>query len=286
MGTLALEEREILQQISRIKDLPALPGALERLVEIISNDQISYQEMEDVILYDQSLTARILRIANSSFYGGRGKIQSISKASLILGFDQVKAICLCWLLMQMCMGSYTISPVLREQLWKHSFATARIAGHMAENRPWINREKAYILGLLHDCGRVVMATYLGDHFEAISSLAESRKVPIWDAELQYGISHAMLGRWIAVKWGMPEDIQQVMEFHHTPGKSLSFKSEVRLIYLANILANSKEYPEYLNDPVTVSCCRDLFIHEDEWESYCDDLERIWAEVDQFWILLR
>jgi putative nucleotidyltransferase with HDIG domain len=280
-----MDDREIHYCISKIDDLPPLPGALQRLMEIIHDEVASPRELESLILYDQSLSARILRIANSTYYGRRGEVRTISKAVLNLGFEKVKSICLCALLMEMFADNRALSRAQREALWKHAFATARIAREMATRRPWLDKEDAYLLGLLHDIGRVLMAVYFSDHYQTVEALAHKRKLPPWCVEFHYGLLHTEVGKWAALRWGFHESLQRVIEFHHMPGKSTSYAPEVKTIYLANVLANSREYPELVDDPCTLACCKDLYISEEEWDGYRGALSDIWLEVDQLWNLL-
>jgi HD-like signal output (HDOD) protein len=286
MSICSPNEQEVRRRIARIRDLPSLSGSLQRLVEIIHDEVASPDELESLIRYDQSLSARILRVANSTYYGMRGNVPTLTKAMILIGFEQVKSLCLCALLMDMCSTQDSIEPEERERLWKHSFATARVASEMARARPWVSPEKAYILALFHDLGRVAMAFSLQDHYRAIWGLSRNGKIPLWYAELQYGLTHTVVGKWLATRWNLPEVFQMVMEFHHFPEKSPAFKAEVKLVALANILVNSRENPELLDDEITSVYRKDLFIPETEWEACRKRLPDIWAEVDQLWTLLR
>jgi len=286
MSICSPNEQEVRGRIARIRDLPSLSGSLQRLVEIIHDEVASPDEMESLIRYDQSLSARILRVANSTYYGMRGNVPTLTKAMILIGFEQVKSLCLCALLMDMCSTQDSIELEERERLWKHSFATARVASEMARKRPWVSPEKAYILALFHDLGRVAMAFSLQDHYRAIWGLSRNGKIPLWYAELQYGLTHTVVGKWLATRWNLPEVFQMVMEFHHFPEKSPAFKAEVKLVALANILVNSRENPELLDDEITSVYRKDLFIPETEWEACRKRLQDIWAEVDQLWTLLK
>ncbi len=285
MDTSLFDEQEIRYRVSRVDDLPPLPTALQRLAELIRDEMASLNDLERVIRYDQSLAARVLRIANSAYYGCRGQIRALPRALVLIGFEQAKRICLCALLMELFSSARGLDAVERESLWKEAFATARIAGEIAAKRPWVSPDEAYLLGLLHDIGRLVMAVHLPQHYQAIRELARHRKTPTWYAEAEYGLNHGTIGKWLAVKWSLPEVFQRVMEFHHQPGWSPSCRSEVILIHLANVLAGSRDRPEFLTDQETLQFCRDLFITEDEWTHHQARLEHIWPEVDQFWNLL-
>ena len=285
MSTSPLDEQEVCFQISKIKELPPLPKTLQRLIEIIYDEVESSIELESLIAYDQALTAKILRIANSTLYGYRGKVTTLAKAIVVLGLNQTKSICLFTLFMSLFSNNASLDPVQRERLWKHAFATSRIAFMMMKKRPWLSPEEASVLGLVHDIGRLVMATYFGEQFKTIVAIASRNGSPQWCVEIQSGLSHIQLGKYVALRWAFPESFQSVIEFHHSPYRCESFRIETKLIYLANILSNSQQYPEFLSDETTLACCKDLHIAEEEWQEYQDSLERVWPEVDQLWNLL-
>lgn len=286
MGVLLLNEEEIRYRVAQVGDLPTMPLALQRLLEIVHNEVSTLVDLERLMRYDQGLSAKMLRVANSAYYGFRGKTNTLTRALMLIGFDQSKYICMNALLIELFSPGKSLGHEDRERLWKHSFATATIASEIAAKRPWISRDEAYILGLLHDMGRVVMGVYFNEQYREIQSLAQARKVPVPCIEAEFGMKHTLIGSWIAVRWAFPESFRMVMEFHHLPDRSPSFKAEVKMIALANILANSREYPEMLSDEYTRSYCRDLFITEEEWDAHCERLQEIWLQVDQFWNLLR
>lgn len=279
-------KQEIRYRVSQIAKLPPLIGALQRLWEILHSETSSAGELERMILYDQALSARILQMANSSFYGSRGNVHTIARAIMLLGFDQVKSICLCLVLLKLFSDELVLLISQRERLWKHAFATALIAAEITQRRPWVDKELAYILGLLHDLGRVALAVHFNEYYRMVSSLAETRKIPPWFVEYENGLTHTEIGRWMCAKWALPETFKTVMEFHHQPHRTPSCRSEVTLVFLADVLANSREFPNYVDDPFTISCTSQLFLTEEDWEHCIERTKAIWSQVDTFWDLLK
>ena len=281
-----LDENEVRYKVSQIKSLPPLPLALQRMLDIIINEVDSPDELVSFISYDQTLAARILCVANSAHYGFRGKAPNLTRSVIVIGYDEVKSICVYELMSEIFSGQTSIGRAEREKLWKHAFATARIAYHIAQRRPWVSKNEAYLLGLLHDLGRVAMAVHFKEEYRSIQKLAQDRKVPLRYVEPQFGVYHTLVGKWISIRWSFPKHFQAVIEFHHEPEKSPLFKQEVRMIALANILANSKMYPEYLDDDFTRLYCQKLHITNEEWEEYRSRMGQLWPEVDLFWSLLK
>ena len=261
------DEREVRYQISQMRGLPLLSQSLQRLIEIAYDEVESADELESIILYDQGLTAEILRTANSTCYGCRGKIKNVSSAIVLLGLNKTKSICLGALFTNLFSNAPSNDPLLRENLWKHAFATSRIAVEMSKKRPWLNREDAAALGLIHDIGHLAMATYFPEHLSSILEIASNRKCPVWCVEMQFGLSHTKLGKYLASRWALPESFQAVIEYHHSPGRSRCCQAEIKLIYLADVLSNSRQFPELLADEATLSYLGELHIPVEEWREY-------------------
>jgi HD-like signal output (HDOD) protein len=278
--------QEAIHRVAGVADLPPLAGALERLLEVIYSEVASVRELESIILYDQALAAKLLRLANSSFYGSRGQVYTVAQAIMLIGFEQVKSICLCVLLMQLYSGAPALSAAQRERLWKHAFAAAHMAREVARVRPWVSKEVAYVLGLFHDLGRLTMAVHFKDYFHLITDLAKTRKIPPRLVESECGLTHTEIGGWMSVRWALPEVFTHVMEYHHKPHQSPDHKPEVTLIFLADVLANSEQYAEYLDDPFTLACARQLRLTEEDWEQCIERSSAIWPQVDAFWTLLK
>ena len=188
--------------------------------------------------------------------------------------------------MNLLSNGHLISRGHREMLWKHSFASSRIAAEMTKMRPWMDRDEAAVLGLLHDLGWIVMATHFNEQFMAIFETAARRNIPPWYVEMQYGLVHTQLGKYLASRWAFPEAFKAVIEFHHSPEKSKSFKTEVRLMHLVNVLSHSREYPELVNEEVhSLSLPGTLYLRGGV-AGISGECRKIWPEVDQLWNLLK
>lgn len=285
MSANTLHEDEIRYQVSQIKELPLLSQSFKRLIEIICFEVDSAKELESIIGYDQVLAAKVLMTANEAHYGYRGKVSTLSKAITIIGWEGVKSICAHSLLMNLLSNGSAIPPAQREMLWKHSLAGSTIAARIAKKRPWIDREEARVFGLIYDIGWLVMLTQFNEQFTAIFESAARKNIPFWYVEMQYGLSHTQLGKCLAARWAFPEAFKTVIEFHHCPQRSKSFKTEAMFIHLVDVLCHSREHPELASDETTLSHCRALFVSEEEWLEYQQGMEEIWAEVDQLWNLI-
>lgn len=285
MTVNVLDHQEIRYRLSKIKELPPLSTALQRLIEIIHSEVETPGELESIISYDPSLSARILAVGNSTFYGYREKVKTISKAIAVIGTAQAKSICIYTLLLGLFSNGSMISPEHREMLWKHAFASSRIAIEVNKLRPWVSVDEAGAVGLLHDLGWIVMAVHFSEEFSDIVDTARRRNIPPWYIEERYGLDHGKLGRYLACRWALPDVFKSVMEFHHVPERSTFGGADVGMVYLVNVLSHSRDYPDLVADEATLTQCRKLYISEEEWEEYQEVTERVWPEVEQLWNLL-
>jgi HD-like signal output (HDOD) protein len=275
----------ILHRFAQIESLPPMPCSLRSLLRVVQNEKASAAELVELIENDEGLSAKILRISNSAYYGVRGKVQTLSRAVMTIGFHEVRSICLFSLLL----GSFPVSGrfgrLHRERLWKHALATANHASGIARVRSWISREEAFDLGLLHDLGWLAMLVHYRDDFELVNQLAESEEIPLWEAESHFDLKHVQIGRWIAVKWGLPEAYESVMAFHHSPERSRSFQPQARIVFLANALSHCEEYPELVGCESVKVSCRALRISESEWQEHVGRVQDVKKEVNKLWQLL-
>lgn len=205
---------------------------------------------------------------------------------MLMGFDQVKSICLSMLLMKLCSDESVLPPGQRERLWKHAFATARIASQIAQSKPLISKELAYVLGFLHDIGRMALAVHFNDYYRKVTSLAETQNIPPWFVEYESGLTHTEVGRYMCTKCALPEIFKRVTEFHHQPHHSPSHTTEVTLVFLADVLANFGQFPEYAIDPFTLSRTQELCLTQEEWKHCIKRSSAVWPQVDAFWALLK
>ncbi len=255
--------RRLRARVLQTDSLPPIPHTLLRLLEVIQKEETSANELQNVILRDQNLTAKVLKAANSAYYGYSGKISTVSRAVLAIGFQEVRNICLCALLMQHFRTDRG-SQQDQLRLWQHSFTTAGLARLIVSLRPWIKTEEGYVMGLLHDLGRMVLMISFHDDYLQIRNLAKESNVSLYVAEEQYGMLHTMIGKWLAIKWHLPIVIQRVIEYHHDPLNSPEFHKEVKLVYLANLLACVDNNMDCSDDDLVKECCRQLYISSDDW----------------------
>ena len=227
---------EILRaKIERITTLPTLPQVVTKIAAMVESPDTSVADVGRIISKDQVLSARVLKLVNSAFYGFSRPVTTITHAMVLLGFNVVKGIAMSasvFELFQQGEGNGTD----RKHLWDHSIGTARIAGVLAKKVKLHEPEEAVVASLLHDLGKIVLCAYMPEEFAAIIELAKSRNLLMVDAEAQIlNTTHAEIGMWLLERWKLPVKLVEPIALHHAPHLSREAPLTTAIVHLADIL---------------------------------------------------
>ena len=228
--------------VSQVSDLVSLPEVYQRVNMVIEDPQSTADSVGKVISQDPALTARLLKIANSPFYGFASEIETVSKAVAVLGTKQIRDLVLVSSVSSVFNG--ISSDLLSMQtFWKHSVFCGLIARNIAFETRNAQGEFVFIAGLLHDIGKLVIFNKLPDMASEVSLIVAegAGKVELKDAEQQVmGFDHAQVGGELVQHWKLPVSLQECVEYHHDPGKAKNYPVEVAIVNLANTVANLAE----------------------------------------------
>ena len=210
MNTIAVEE--ILR---KIHNLPSLPTVVMELLASLGQDDVEIHVLANKIAQDQALTAKTLRLANSSFYGMAKQVTSLQEAITILGFRTVRSLAMTAALIgsvaDKAATSFNVTP-----FWRHAIAAAVCARALATHLN-INPEAAYIAGLLHDIGRLVLVTQFQPGYEATMAYRAQHDCSLLEAEQAVlGLDHSMVSQVLTQHWKFPEEMQHALAQHHSP----------------------------------------------------------------------
>jgi putative nucleotidyltransferase with HDIG domain len=231
-----LSMTQIEDALRRVTDVPTLPSTVLQVLQLLEFTDCSVSDLGKVISQDPPMAAKILKIANSSFYGFRETIGTINQAITILGIATLKNALLSMSIVDL-FGTSTTSLDL-PGIWTHSIATAAGAKLLAQRIRFPNAEKAFTAGLLHDLGKIIIAKYLPDGALEVRSIAMSQKIKFESAELHIlGATHADVGAWLLHRWKLPSPIVDAVRLHHQPLLSKDNYELTAIIYLANILCH-------------------------------------------------
>ena len=192
---------ELRRHIVRTKRLPTIPIVLSKILDLIEDVNSSVFDLEEVILHDQSIAAKVLGLANSAFYGFGRKIDTISQAIIVIGFNAVKSLAIGVSIFDKFYNTVQGTLLDLNGLWMHSVATAECTRLISQRLRRGNLETSFICGLLHDLGKVAFISILpNDYQEAVAeSLRLNRR--LYEVEQEaFGVAHDALGAWVAERW--------------------------------------------------------------------------------------
>lgn len=231
----------VLEIVEAIQDLPMLPAAVGRVIALANDPDSSSKDICEAIRSDPSLTARILRVVNTPFYGFHRRIGTVAQAAVILGTSEILGLVLGSTAVQ-ALTAGDQNPAEREEFWIHSVSSAVAAKTAATQFRYRVSGIAFVAGLLHDSGKLVLSQRFPDRFRQAEQRAAEAGVPLHAAEQEvFGVDHALVGGTLASRWGLPEELVQAIAFHHTPARAAEAHALlVDVVHLANWLAWQKD----------------------------------------------
>ena len=249
-------ERLKSQIMQKIEEVPSLPAIVYKVMELVNSEKSSAPDFEKVVARDQALAARMLRMANSSFYSLSRKVSTISDAVVYLGHNTIRSLVL---------GASTSSLFKRnlptygyqsEGLWQHANIVATLSREVASAARLTSNEieNCYVSGLLHDIGKLVLGPFAQKQADIfITKIQEGKELVDVEKEL-LGFTHGEIGRILLDQWKLPRNLVETVHYHHQPEASTYAPRETLVVSVANSISNQfgfalkKEKPE--NDPET------------------------------------
>ena len=222
----------------RAAGIASPPAIYSRLMEVINHPFSSADDIGQVIGEDPAMTAKLLRIANSSLYAFPRQIETVTRAVTIIGTAQLSDLALSMSATKL-FNEIPADLVDVTSFWQHSVSSAVVARGLASLLRQHNVERFFIGGLLHDVGRAVMLVYCPAHArEAIMRARQSGR-PLYETEREVlGYDHADLGFAMLEAWGLPEAHCSIVGRHHNPSASMKFPMEAAVAYTADLVANA------------------------------------------------
>jgi HD-like signal output (HDOD) protein len=224
--------------VSQMGSLPSLPSLYAEMMEALQSAETSIQKIGEIISKDIGMTAKILQLVNSAFFGLCQSVSSPTQAASLLGLETIKALVLSVQIFSEFdpSGVPQFSP---EMLWKHSMRTGVTAKAIANKEKTVKDvvDDAFMAGLLHDSGKLVLGAKFPEKYGKVIALAEGENISLCEAESDmFETTHAEVGAYLMGLWGLPNAIVETLAFHHTPGQSFGKRfSPLTAVHVANAL---------------------------------------------------
>jgi putative nucleotidyltransferase with HDIG domain len=225
---------QIKQQILSIGDLPTLPHVALEVSRLANAPTSGMSDLVRIIHNDPALTTKVLKIANSAFYGMPKRIESLNMALVVLGMKEINhlvtSICI-FKAFPVVPGSPTFD---RERFWEHSAGCGEIAKVIAHKLSIRVHGVEFTAGLLHDIGKIILDQYFHDDFLEALERSHAENVPMVVAEERVlGVSHTHIGAWLSQTWNLPANLVDAIIYHHDPMDSKDHNTLCSLIHISN-----------------------------------------------------
>jgi len=245
-------KNRIQRIIKDVGSIPTLPGVISKLSALAASGKSSSHEMAQVVSSDQVLSAKVLRLVNSPFYGFSGRVSTITNALILLGINVVKSLAL----------SSTIFEIMEKNivgLWEHSLGAGVAANIIANKLNLQECEEISTAALLHDIGKVIIKIRLEEDYDRLLNLVKQKDISMREAEQELvDTDHAQIGEWLADAWYLPDKLKEPIACHHQVEKSATHLVVTSVVHIANILIKATGFGFGGDDLVPM-------IHPTAWE---------------------
>ena len=230
-----MSEREAI--LARIETVPSLPTVVIKLRQYLNEPEVDFDALARMIEFDPGLTANVLQLSNSAYFGWSRSIRTVKEATVRLGTNRIFQMVLCM----------SVAPLVRkpikgydldsEGLWRHSISTAVCAELVANELKLSCSGEAFTAGLLHDMGKIVLGTFVDIDDVPIKEIMNSDGLAFNEAEqMVLGIDHAEVASALLLAWNLPDDVAAAVRWHHQPSRAPENRRELAdLIHVSDLL---------------------------------------------------
>lgn len=237
-----MDKIRLLDNIDSSKDLLSIPDTLIKVLEAVSSDETSPDQIANIILKDPSLTAKVLKMANSSYYCRNAAIKTVHQGIRVMGANAIKCIALSVSVFTPPRPGSGISEDTLRHFYFHCIGVGLLARKMAQKVGHKNPEEAFVAGLLHDLGKLYILNAHPDHYARVLRMEESGEDVIEAERKVFDVDHAELGSVIANRWNLPADLQRIIRSHHHLQQESKDDITLTVVKLANVVARNIQAP--------------------------------------------
>lgn len=231
-----MNREEILQVLRNIRNLPTLPDVVMEILRLCDDQSATTREISQLIEKDPVLTTKVLKLVNSSYFGLSKEIFSINQALVLIGYNNLKSLIMSASMLQVFHQDSQVGSFSRKALWKHSIGVGIGARFLAKRYRMGDAEQAFVAGLIHDVGKVIIDWFFHPQFEDIIEMVDRDQCWIRDAENHVmQVTHEEVGSYLASRWNLPDMLKEAIAFHHSPARSQEHAVTAAQVQLADAL---------------------------------------------------
>ena len=230
-------QAQVKRIVSQVDNLKPLPSSITRALKMMDDPEASFDQLVSILQVDQALTVRILKQANSAYYGFRAPASTLQEGIIRLGMRRLKNILLT-LSFSSTLGRRLAGYNLGHgDLWRHSVAVAMVAQRLAERVHYANVDEAYVAGLLHDLGKLVLDQHFKIDWTQVLEAGREFQLSLIDVEEKlFEMNHAQVGGELAQRWELPVELIDAIAYHHMPVMAKTAAKLTAIVHIADILA--------------------------------------------------
>jgi HD-like signal output (HDOD) protein len=226
--------------MSKKLEIPTIPAVMMKVNSLINDPETGTRDIGAVVAKDAPLAAKVLKIANSAYYGLQGECASTEQATTVLGMRVLKSIVTQAAVMKQFEHLNATEGFDLSALWQHSILVAQLCGEIGRKgtvKLPLSHDELYVCGLLHDVGKIVLLEGLGTEYIEILRKSESEQMPIEVVEArELGFTHTDVGSFVAARWSLPGEVARAIQGHHERLDSIRDQPVIALVACANVMA--------------------------------------------------
>ena len=234
--------------VNKIDKLPTIPAIALEILDIIGDDNVSVSSIERIVENDPAISAKILSVANSAFFGARQPIETLDFAIMRIGFNDVKNIAFGISIMTMFDEGKDARVLDYQRIYNHSVSVGFIARRLSDELKLGTSGEIFINGIVHDVGFLVLSRYFDAAYKDVVEKMNTGQTLLEAEKNIFGFDHTDMGAWLANQWHLPENITDTIQHHHSPSDAKQNIKHVSVTHVADYISTKNIFSPVETDP--------------------------------------